>query len=30
MTLGVRGLYKVDQTVFVAVRVEKTLMLSYL
>ena len=30
MTLGVMGLYQVDQTVFVGVRVEQTLILSYL
>ena len=29
MTLGVRGLYQVDQTVFVGVRVEQTLILSW-
>jgi len=30
MTLGVMGLYQVDQTVFVGVTVEQTLILSYL
>ena len=29
MTLGARGLYQVDQTVFVGVRVEQTLILSW-